>query len=134
MLPQLSSDALDDCGRGYPRPQLRRNTWYSLNGDWEFAIDPSARWSVPAEVKWQNRIRVPFAPETVASGVGDTTFYRRCWYRRRVELGHSPAGQRLFLRFGAVDDRATVWVNGTWVGHHEGGDAPFAFDVTALGA
>jgi hypothetical protein len=85
-LPAISSDALDACLHGYPRPQLRRNTWVSLNGEWEFAIDPSASWSVPAEVEWRTRIRVPFAPETLASGIGDTGFYRRCWYRRRVEL------------------------------------------------
>jgi beta-galactosidase/beta-glucuronidase len=133
-LPQISSDTLDDSGRAYPRPQLRRSTWTSLNGGWEFALDPSARWSVPAEVDWQHRIRVPFAPETVASGVAATGFYRRCWYRRRVEAGVTPAGQRLFLRFGAVDDRANVWVNGTWVGEHKGGYTPFAFDITRLAA
>ncbi len=34
------------------------------------------------------------------------------------------------LRFGAVDYRATVWVDGSRVGEHEGGMTPFAFDVT----
>ena len=38
-LVELSSDSLDEWGRAYPRPQLRRNTWYSLNGRWDFAID-----------------------------------------------------------------------------------------------
>jgi beta-galactosidase/beta-glucuronidase len=131
-LPPINSDALDACLRGYPRPQLRRNTWYSLNGEWEFAVDPSARWSVPAEVEWRTRIRVPFAPETLASGIGDTGFYRRCWYRRRVELETCPAEQRLVLHFGAVDHTATVWVNGTWVGTHQGGYTPFEFDITAI--
>jgi beta-galactosidase/beta-glucuronidase len=131
-LPPISSDALDACLRGYPRPQLRRNTWYSLNGEWEFAVDPSAGWSVPAEVEWRTRIRVPFAPETLASGIGDTGFYRRCWYRRRVELETRPAEQRVVLHFGAVDHRATVWVNGTWVGKHQGGYTPFEFDITAI--
>jgi beta-galactosidase/beta-glucuronidase len=134
MLPQIASDSLDHCGRGYPRPQLRRHSWYSLNGDWDFAIDANARWSIPAEVEWQRRIRVPFAPETKASGVADTGFYRRCWYRRRVAIEPIPGGQRLFLRFGAVDDKAMVWVNGTWVGAHQGGYTPFSFDVTSLAA
>ena len=73
-LVQLSSDSLDHEGRGYPRPQFRRKTWYSLNGEWEFAIDLQGRWRQPADDEWQSRIRVPFSPETAASGIGDTSF------------------------------------------------------------
>ena len=40
------------------------------------------------------------------------------------------ADQRLVLHFGAVDHSATVWVNGTWIGTHDGGYTPFEFDVT----
>jgi beta-galactosidase/beta-glucuronidase len=39
-------------------------------------------------------------------------------------------GQRVLLHFGAVDWRAEVLVNGQAVGQHEGGYAPFSFDVT----
>jgi beta-galactosidase/beta-glucuronidase len=131
-LSQISSDALDATGRGYPRPQLRRETWYSLNGEWDFSIDDECAWRLPHDVIWRDRIVVPFSPETKASGVGKTGFYRWCWYRRRVEVEPLEPGQRLLLRFGAVDYAATVWVNGTWVGHHEGGYTPFAFDIAAL--
>jgi beta-galactosidase/beta-glucuronidase len=134
LLDQLSSDALDAAARGYPRPQLRRNTWYSLNGDWECALDPPGRWRLPAEVEWRGRIRVPFSPETRASGINDTGFYRACWYRRRFEVAPLATGERLFLRFGAVDQSAMVWVNGVWVGGHEGGYTPFSFDVTLMTA
>src|SRR5690242_17148791 len=78
----LSSDALDETGRGYPRPQLRRQTWYSLNGEWDFVIDTQRAWRHPDEVRWRQRIVVPFSPETPASGIGDTSLYARCWYRR----------------------------------------------------
>jgi beta-galactosidase/beta-glucuronidase len=131
-LQQISWDALDACGRGYPRPQFRRDSWYSLNGEWEFAIDPFGNWATPSDVTWRDRIKVPFAPETAASGIANTGFYRRCWYRRRVELAPPPDGHRLFLRFGAVDDSATVWVNGIFVGEHRGGYTPFSFDITAI--
>jgi beta-galactosidase/beta-glucuronidase len=131
-LEKISCDALDDSGRGYPRPQFRRESWSSLNGEWEFALDPFGIWSTPHEVTWRDRIRVPFAPETRASGIGKTDFYRRCWYRRRVELDPLPDGHRLFLRFGAVDNSAAVWVNGTCVGEHHGGYTPFHFDVTSM--
>jgi beta-galactosidase/beta-glucuronidase len=96
------------------------------------AVDPTAAWRTPADVRWKDRIRVPFSPETEASGIGDTSFYRACWYRRRVTTAPLTPGQRLMLRFEAVDYATTVWVNGTWVGAHQGGYTPFAFDLTSL--
>ena len=70
--------------RGYPRPQLVRAEWTSLNGPWDFALDPDCGWDEPAEVAWSGTIVVPFAPETPASGIGDTGFFPACWYRRIV--------------------------------------------------
>ncbi|MEQ1687188.1 MAG: glycoside hydrolase family 2 TIM barrel-domain containing protein [Sphingopyxis sp.] len=52
------------------------------------------------------------------------------WYHRMVDV-HPRAGARTFLRFGAVNYAAAVYVNGALVGRHEGGFTPFAFDVTA---
>ncbi len=118
--------------RGYPRPQLRRRGWASLDGEWQFALDRDAAWTRPADVEWQTTIRVPFAPETPASGIGDTSFYRACWYRRRFEAPPLTEGERLMLHFGAVDYGATVWVNGVVAAQHEGGYTPFAADVTDL--
>jgi beta-galactosidase/beta-glucuronidase len=115
---------------GYPRPQLERKHWRSLNGEWDFAIDSEAVWQHPDDVKWSRSIQVPFAPETPASGIGDTGFYRAVWYRRTIELEQSPGDSRTLLHFGAVDYAATVWVNGAEVGNHEGGYTPFTVDVT----
>ncbi len=128
----LDSNNLDHVGRGYPRPLLRREHWYSLNGEWEFAIDADGAWQVPAEVKWRDRIQVPFSPETLASGIADSGLYRAVWYRRQFEIPRTDPNERLFLRFGAVDYAAKVWVNGTWVGNHRGGYTPFSFDITSL--
>ena len=48
----------------YPRPQLVRPEWTSLNGEWEFAFDDASRHSGPRdEIDWRHRIEVPFAPE-----------------------------------------------------------------------
>jgi beta-galactosidase/beta-glucuronidase len=75
-------------------------------------------------------IVVPFPPESRASGIGDPAFHPVVWYRRTFEV--SPGGRegRLLLHFGAVDYRATVWVNGKLVATHEGGHTPFSADVT----
>src|SRR5436190_15769408 len=121
----MTEQALRMGDRGYPRPQLVRDGWVNLVGEWEFAIDADARWRRPSEVTWSARIRVPFAPETVRSGIARTDYFHACWYRRRIELPRRAPGERLMLRFGAVDYRADVWADGQWCGEHEGGYTPF---------
>jgi beta-galactosidase/beta-glucuronidase len=116
--------------RGYPRPDLQREGWLSLDGRWDFALDPEAIWESPAQVPWKATIQVPFAPETAASGVGYTGFFRACWYRRTVQVPPLGAGERVLLHFGAVDYAAVVWVNGQPAGFHEGGYTPFTVDMT----
>ena len=104
----------------YPRPSLRRSRWINLNGEWEFGTGEKA--------SFDRQIIVPFCPESGLSGVaelpGDVV-----WYRRRFE---APAGDRLVLHFGAVDYRATVWVNDVEVASHEGGHTPFSADLTSV--
>src|SRR5688572_1663747 len=115
-----------------PRPQLQRPGWHSLDGPWDFAIDHAAALHDPGEVKWAATITVPFSPETPASGIGDTSLFRACWYRRRIKVPRAVAERsRVLLHFGAVDYHATVWANGAMVGAHEGGYTPFTCDITA---
>jgi beta-galactosidase/beta-glucuronidase len=115
---------------GYPRPQLQRAEWFSLNGPWDFEIEADGPPQRPEQQTWSRQIRVPFSPETSASGIGDTGLYRTCWYRRTFSAPELEPTQRLILHFGAVDYHATVWLNGARLGEHEGGYSPFSFDVT----
>lgn len=117
---------------GYPRPQLWRAGWISLNGTWSFAIDFEARWRDPSEVAWAREIEVPFAPEAARSGVGEADLFRACWYRRTVDVPDGRPGERLILHFGAVDYETTVWIKGNRAAHHVGGYTPFAIDITDL--
>jgi hypothetical protein len=130
MSQRISSSATDHLGRGYPRPQLRRDGWVSLNGSWDFAFDPSGTWRSASHVQWDRVVRVPFAPEAPASGLGVTSFFRACWYRRTIAVPRLGEGERLLLHFGAVDYEATVWAGGVPVGHHVGGYTPFTIDLT----
>jgi beta-galactosidase/beta-glucuronidase len=116
----------------YPRPQLVRREWVNLNGVWEFSLDPDGRYTDPDEPAFADRIRVPFAPETPASGIGNTGFFRACWYRRHFETPPMSPGDHLLLHFGAVDHTAKVWVNGSLAVVHEGGYTPFTADITDL--
>ena len=52
------------------------------------------------------------------------------WYTRRFDWSGDGDADRTFLRFGAVNYEATVWLNGERLGSHEGGYTPFAFEVT----
>lgn len=115
---------------GYPRPQLERTNWLSLDGAWDFALDPEDSWNLPASVVWNSTIKVPFAPETSASGIGITAFHRACWYRRTLDVPDHAQGERLILHFGAVDYAATVWVDDQLVATHRGGHTPFKADIT----
>lgn len=114
---------------GYPRPLLRRAEWTSLDGTWEFTIDPDASLR-DRDVRFDKKILVPYAPETKASGIHDTGLYKACWYRREVELAPLEPQGRQILHFGAVDYHATVWIDGAVAGTHEGGYTPFTLDVT----
>jgi beta-galactosidase/beta-glucuronidase len=125
----------------YPRPQFRREDWTNLNGAWAFAFDDS---DVGLVENWQStdatalhsggspfdrEIVVPFCYQARLSGIGETDFHDVVWYARSFE--YAPAEEeRLLLHFGAVDYRATVWVNGVHLVSHEGGHTPFSADVT----
>ncbi|SED77052.1 glycoside hydrolase family 2 protein [Ruania alba] len=120
----------------YPRPQVVRASWMSLDGSWEFGYDDDFTEAFPARLERQ--IVVPFPPESPASGVGERGFHPVVWYRRTLSpdelatAGWRADGDRLVLHFGAVDYRADVWVNDSLAGRHEGGHSPFSFDITDL--
>jgi len=117
----------------YPRPQLVREHWQSLNGQWKFAFDDEKRYKHPSDsIEWTNQISVPYPPESKASGIGDRGFHRACWYEREFSVDSD--GQRVLLHFGAADYFARAWVDGHLVVEHEGGHTPFNADITrALG-
>lgn len=113
----------------YPRPQLVREHWQTLNGQWKFTFDNDRKYTHPADpIQWTHNIEVPFPPESQASGVGDRGFNRACWYQREFDL--DAEGERVLLHFGAVDYHAVVWVNGHRVAEHEGGHSSFYADIT----
>ncbi len=117
----------------YPRPQFVRPDWLNLNGAWEFAFDDADE---GARQGWHDgrtlprRIVVPFPYQSALSGIDDKAIHEVVWYARPVAIPASWAGRRVLLHFGALDYRATVWLNGREVGHNEGGHVPFRFDIT----
>lgn len=116
----------------YPRPQFVRPEWQNLNGEWEFEFDDanaglSEGWSDGRALG--RRIVVPFAYQCQLSGIHDPSIHEIVWYARSFEVPEGWNDRDLLLHFGAVDYRATVWVNGREVGHNRGGHVPFYFDI-----
>ncbi|WP_257237204.1 glycoside hydrolase family 2 TIM barrel-domain containing protein, partial [Nostoc sp. 'Peltigera malacea cyanobiont' DB3992] len=108
---------------------LKRSQWQTLNGQWKFAFDEQGMRRTEGFLgEWSHHIEVPFAPESIKSGIDDRGFHPNCWYEREFE---TPLGDgRLLLHFGAVDYRARVWVNDKYIAEHEGGHTPFSLDIT----
>ena len=119
----------------YPRPQLERPEWMSLNGVWTCELDLS-------HSGWDRGLRetrglgqpivVPFAPESPLSGVGYRDFIPAVWYHRTVRVPAAWRGRTVLLHFGAVDYACEVYVDARLVGRHAGGTCSFSLDVTRV--
>lgn len=118
----------------HPNPQFQRREWLNLNGKWSFKIDKSksglAKKYYEPQTKFDRTINVPFCPESVLSGIEYKDFMDAVWYSREFTIPEKYSGLRTILHFGAVDYKATVYVNGKEVGTHKGGYISFEFDIT----
>nr|WP_221379696.1 AbfB domain-containing protein [Actinoplanes polyasparticus] len=112
----------------YPRPQLTRADWQSLNGIWQFTGASNIN-TPPTGQTLGEEILVPYPIESALSGImrrQDFSYYRRTF---TIPAGWS--GRNVQLNFGAVDWQSKVWVNGTLLGTHEGGYDKFSYDITS---
>lgn len=112
----------------YPRPQMERDSYFSLNGKWDFCLNKQKE--NPAA--YPDEVLVPFAIETPLSGieaVPEKDDYLH--YRKRFTFPKRFVGKRILLHFEAVDQIAEVFLNGEFLGKHEGGYLPFEFEVEA---
>lgn len=112
----------------YPRPQLVREAWQNLNGQWDYAILPKG--SLP-QSGFAGKITVPFPVESFLSGVQKNVGPdNELWYEKSVDLMLNRKNKRVLIHFGASDWETEVWINGTSVGKHQGGYDAFSFDIT----
>ena len=111
----------------YPRPQMIRDSYLCLNGEWAFDITKEAT----RPTSFASRIAVPFPPESPLSGVCKTPENGEfLHYQCTFSIPDGFKKERLFLHFGAVDQIATVYLNGFELGTHVGGYLPFCFEIT----
>lgn len=132
---ELRTDWADEVGPRnalpeYPRPQLVRDEWSNLNGQWQFAAAEAGE-KPPVGKKLKERILVPYPVESQLSGI--QRHEDRMWYRRTFTVPKSwdiGSKERLKLNFGAVDWQSEVYVNGEKVADHKGGYDKFSADIT----
>ena len=105
----------------YPRPQMKRTSFFNLNGLWDFCANGGEKQS----------ITVPFPPESILSGIGKRLGNSpKVTYQKVFTLPNDFIRGRVLLHFGACDQKATVVLNGIEAGSNVGGYNAFSFDVT----
>lgn len=114
----------------YPRPQMARKRWMSLNGVWDYTgrAERDALAAPPPATAYREQILVPYPTESALSGI--QRHDDQMWYRKVFKVPSTWQGRRVLLHFGAADQIATVWVNNQQVAHHEGGYTEFSADIT----
>lgn len=113
----------------HPRPRLRRAGWRSLDGWWDFRVGDEGDLRRPTS--YPSRIRVPFAPESPASGIADPAYHRVLWYRRPLDVPLGGPGQRRLLHLAGIDGRVDVWTAAGRVACVEHALGPVEIDLGA---
>lgn len=117
----------------YPRPQFERPEWQNLNGEWSYVFDfgqSGMDRKLYNSKGFEEKITVPFCPESKLSGVEHKDFIPEMWYHRTVQIPDSWKDRRTILHFGGVDFYSAVYLDGKLVGRHWGGSSPFQYDIT----
>ena len=115
----------------HPRPDFNRPTWKNLNGSWDFKFDSDNRGLKEGwfkGTKFDKKIIVPFPWGSKLSKVKDEANIG--WYYREINIPKDWRTKRTFITIGASDWETSVWIDGKFVGKHQGGYVPFSFDLS----
>ena len=113
----------------YPRPQLQRDSYLCLNGEWDYATAKIGE----KLTEYQRKIKVPFSPESLIGGGDEPNDYNtKLFYKRTFTLEKDFIKDKTILHLGAVDYSSSVYVNGRLLSRHRGGYLPFSVDISSV--
>src|SRR5205814_3333697 len=105
----------------------------SLDGEWDLAW--CEKGSGPPTNGWRS-VKVPGSahtqwldPSKIYSRDAEWVSSKEWWYRRHFQLPEHFSGKKLRLEFDATDYYADSWLNGRFLGRHEGYIDPYAYEV-----
>ncbi|MEM3846535.1 MAG: glycoside hydrolase family 2 TIM barrel-domain containing protein [Candidatus Parvarchaeota archaeon] len=98
-------------------------TMLSLNGKWKFhTSDEKAK--TFKEINFEDRIDIPSCVEEFFEN-----HKKYMLFKKNLVMDFDPQ-KRYLLNFDAVDYHADVFINGEFLGSHDGGYTPFSFEIT----
>lgn len=103
----------------YPRPTFKRDSFYSLNGNWSLN---------------NHLINVPYPKESLLSNYPIKEYEEELMYQKEFKLPSNfySSSDKVILHFEAVDNKTEVYINDNYLGNHIGGYLPFSFDITSF--
>ena len=114
----------------YPKMNPYRDL-VSLDGFWDFCKDEDAQ---GIENRWFENIprgRELAVPASINEQCSDLMdYFGMCWFQKEFSVPRSFKNRKVFLRFGSVTGKCTVWVNSTKVACHEGAHLPFECEIS----
>lgn len=119
----------------YPQ-QNNFRTVFDLAGYWNLKTDSD---NIGLKENWQKQslsgevhtIAIPGSWNEQLEEQGLKNYVGKAWHETTFKIpGVLQKGHKIWLRVGAADHKATVWLNGEFVGEHEGGYMPFELDLT----
>jgi beta-galactosidase len=82
------------------------------------------------DISWEN-ILLPHTWNALDGQDGGSNYYRGIGcYRKHITISRNYEGKVIYLKFGAANSAATVYLNGQLLGTHTGGYSAFMFDIT----
>lgn len=117
----------------YPKSNCKRSV-IDLSGFWDFKLDSD---DVGEKKEWHKGfsdgrdIAVPASWNDLYQEKEIMSYMGTAWYQRYFYLPEELSSKLIWLRIGAANYRAKVWINGFYVSEHEGGDLPFEYNITS---
>ncbi len=120
----FEKDLTDTPWQEYPRPQFKRDSYFSLNGKWNLSLLRKNK------TVYSGEVLVPFPLESRLSGFdGIKKKNDILVYSKSIDIKNKP-NYKTILNFTAVDQECEVYINSKLVGVYKGGYLPFSFDIT----